>query len=173
MNKDELPVKFGVTKEFLIPEFDGRPAINLSFTANYEAERRMVEARVVNGATYSDLEMIILQGESEMRTNHSQITYEITRSKKTLERLKSEYLIDEYVPFLKETGLKDSTIVKNAFLQKKEDFIAAQDRIDFLTALESLVEGKIKVLNNVSRVMKKEMDLQIRSAFNGNKYTSK
>jgi len=173
MNKDELPVKFGVTKEFLIPEFDGRPAINLSFTSNYEAERRMVEARVVNGATYSDLEMIMLQGESEMRTNHSQITYEITRSKKTLERLKSEYLIDEYVPFLKETGLKDSTIVKNAFLQKKEDFIAAQDRIDFLTALESLVEGKIKVLNNVSRVMKKEMDLQIRSAFNGNKYTSK
>ena len=128
---------------------------------------------MVNGATYSDLEMIMLQGESEMRTNHSQITYEITRSKKTLERLKSEYLIDEYVPFLKETGLKDSTIVKNAFLQKKEDFIAAQDRIDFLTALESLVEGKIKVLNNVSRVMKKEMDLQIRSAFNGNKYTSK
>ena len=78
---ENLPVKFGVTKELVIPEFDVRPSITLDFTKNHEAERRMVEARVVTGATYSDLEMVMVNGESEMRTNFALVSYEIAKSK--------------------------------------------------------------------------------------------
>ena len=170
---EELPIKFGTTQEFTIPEFEGRAATKLSFTNNYLAENRMVEARVVSGATYSDLEMIMADGESEMRTNHALVAYEITRAKQAFEMIKSELMVDEYPGFLKEKNLKDNATIRSAFLHQKKRFLNAQDRIDFLTALEKLVEGKIKVLNNVSRIMKKEMDIQIRSAFTGNKYISK
>ena len=79
---DNLPVKFGETKELIIPEFDCRPLIKIDFTKNHEAEKRMVEVRVVTGATYSDLEMIMCSGESEMRTN----SLWISKNQKTFRR---------------------------------------------------------------------------------------
>ena len=101
------------------------------------------------------------------------IPYELAKTKKLSEEIKAEYILDEYPLFLKEKGLKDNATMRNAFLHKQEKFLGCVDRVDFLIAVEKLIEGKIKVLNNVARIMKKEMDSQIRSAFNGNKFVGR
>ena len=174
MNNDQkLPVKFADCVEFLIPEFDTRSAISLDFTKISQGESRLIEAKAVNGATYSELEYVFNEGYREARKNLSIIGYEVAQANKRLRQVKSKAILDEYPEFLKEKGLKDNACNRDAYLEKQEEYVAAQDRLDMLKALENLTEGKIKVFENVCRYMKKEMDILIRSGFTGNKYTGK
>ena len=173
MSDQKLPDKFSECVEFVIPEFDARPPVTLSFTKINEGEKRLIESKVVNGATYSDLEYSFNEGYREAKKNLSVVGYEITQAKKKMRSAKSRYLLDEYPDFLKAKGLKDNSANRDAFLERQEEYVSAQDRIDMLTAMESLLEGKVKVFENVCRYMKKEMDILIRSGFTGNKYTGK
>jgi len=170
MSDQILPIKFAECVEFTIPAFDTRPPVSLIFTSISEGEKRLIEARLVNGGTYSDLEYCFNEGYREAKKNLSTVGYEISQAKKILRRIKSQYILDVYPKFLKENGLKDNACNREAFLEKQADFVSAQDRLDMLLALESLVEGKIKVFENVCRYMKKEMDILIRSGMTGNKY---
>jgi len=165
-----LPIQFAECVEFVIPEFDTRPAISLSFNNIAEGEGRLVEARAVNGGTYSDLEYCFNEGYREAKKNLSIVGYELAQANKILRKFKSEYLIDEYPDFLKEKKIKDSASIREAFLERQKDYVSARDRIDMLNALFFLLEGKIKVFENVCRYMKKEMDILIRSGCTGNKY---
>ena len=166
----KLPTNYTDRAELTIPEFGSTPAITLDVTKIKEGEKRLVEAKVVNPGTYSDLEYVFNEGYRQAKTHLSQVGYEITVAKKALRTAKSKYLLDEYPEFLKENKLKDNASVRDAFLERQDEYVAAQDRIDMLTALESLLEGKIKVFENVCRYMRKEMDIVIRSGIDPNKY---
>ena len=170
MNTHALPPAFSERVEFAIPEFDSRPKIILDMTKIKIGENRLVESRLVNGATYSDLEYTFNEGYREARKHLTTIGYEITRAKKRIEDVKSILILDKYPAFLKENKMKDNATIRDAFLQKDADYVAAKDRLDMLNALESLMDGKIKVFENVCRYMRKEMDIQNRSGINGNKY---
>jgi len=52
----KLPIKYAETTEFTIPEFGSIPAIVLDFSAIREGGIRLIDAKVVNGGTYNDLE---------------------------------------------------------------------------------------------------------------------
>lgn len=174
MNKEQqqLPLEFGQRVELVIPAFDTRPPIRLSFKNISEGEKRIIEARAVNGATYSDLEYSFNEGYREAKVNLTTIGYEITQAEKRMREVKSQLLLDEYPAFLKEKSLKDNAEIRNAFLETNQDYKNAQDRIDMLRAIENLMEGKIKVFENVCRFMRKEIDILLRSGMVGNKYTS-
>lgn len=165
-----LPQKFTETKELVIPAYDERPALSLDFTRIREAEIRLLEARVVNPATYSDLEFCFNEGYREAKKNMTEVAYEITQAEKIMRRIKSEFLLDEYPGFLKETKIKDNAAIRDAYLERQKPYVDAVDRINMLKAVESLLEGKVKVFENVCRYMKKSMDLIIRSGINSNKY---
>lgn len=165
-----LPIKFAETVEFTIPPLMHRPEVYLSFTHIREGESRLREAQLVNPATYAELEFTYGEGYREAKKNLSLVGYEIMQAEKMIRKLKSEYLIDEYPDFLSNSKLKDSNATKDAFLTKKDDYVQAVDRLDSLKALESLLEGKVKVFENVSRYMKKQMDILIRSGIDPNKY---
>ena len=168
----KLPIKFSDVIELTIPEFGSRPALKLDITPIKNAEMRIIEARVVNGATYCELEYTFNEGYREARKHLSTIGYEITQAEKALRKAKSEALLDKYNQFLKDKGFKDSSCIRDAFLEQQEDYVKAQDRIDMLKALESLMDGKIKVFENVCRYLKKEIEIQTRTGISGNHYTN-
>ncbi len=170
MSDQILPVKFEQVVELAIPQFDDRPVVTLNFSGIKEGERRLIEARLVNPVTYSDLEHSFNEGYREAKANLSVIGYEITQAERIFRRIRSELILDEYPNFLKESKLKDNATIRDAFLEKNSKYVDAQERINMLKAMESLMDGKIRVFENVCRYMRKQMDILIRSGVNSNKY---
>jgi hypothetical protein len=154
-----------------IPSLNGDGVTTLDISNIKEGERRLIEAKMVNPATYSELEYTFGEGYREARKHLSFLGYEIAKASKKQNDIKARLLIDEYNGFLKEKSLKDNSSIRDAFLQVNPEFVSCQDRIDMLNALVSFLEGKVKVFENVTRYMRKEMDLHIRGGvINGNKY---
>ena len=173
MSHDQkLPATYEERAELTLPPFGSRPPIVMDISKIREGEKRLIEAKVVNGATYSELEYTYNEGYREAKKYLSVIGYELTRAQKALRDAKSEFLLDRYPEELKKIELKDSVSLREAFLEKEPNYVAAQDRIDMLKAIESLLEGKIKVFENVCRYMKKQIDIENRSGTN-NHYTGR
>lgn len=157
--------------ELTIPQFGTSELIKLSMTAIKEAERRLIEAKMVNPATYSELEYVMNEAYREAKKNITIVGYEITKAEKALREAKSIAILDEYPQFLKDNSFKDNATLRDAFLERQENYVAAHDRIDMLKAYLDLMEGKVKVMENVCRFMRKEIDLVIRSGvIDSNKY---
>jgi len=156
--------------ELTIPEFGNSQALVLNISSVKEGERRLIEAKNVTPTSYADLEYVFGEGYREAKKNVTAIGYEITKAQKALREAQSIAILDYYKDFLKEKGFKDSAYIKDVFLQTRPDYVAAQDRIDMLKAMLDLMEGKIKVFENVSRWMKKEIDMITKSGMDYNKY---
>lgn len=157
--------------ELVIPAFGSSQALRLEICKIREAETRMPESKVVNAASYSELEFTFNEAYREAKRNLSSVGYELTKAEKALQGAKAQALIDDYNDFIKEKKLKDSVDIRDAFLQTREDYTDCLDRVNMLKAVAGLLEGKIKVFENVCRYMRKTMDLEIRSGvFNNNKY---
>lgn len=167
---EKLPVNFTDQTTLTIPPSDNRPAVAIDMGKIREGETRLLEARVVNPATYTELEFTFNESYREAKKNLSAIGYEITQAERQIRHTKSIHLIDEYPSFIKENRLNDNTANREAFLERQSDYVEAVERLNQLKALESLMEGKIKVFENVCRYMRKSMDLIIRSGINSNKY---
>lgn len=170
MADQNLPVKFAETREVIIPPLGERPEVYLPFNKIFEGESRLYEAQTVNPSTYSELEYTYGEGYREAKTHLAVVGYEIAQTDKMLQKIKSEHIIDHYPEFLKETKVRDSASVRDAFLAKQSDYMEAVERLNALKALEKHMENKVKVFENVSRYMKKQMDILIRSGINPNKY---
>jgi hypothetical protein len=166
----KLPSNFSQHAELTIPEFGNEKSLTLNFTAIKEGEGRISEARIVNGATYNELEYVFNEGYRQARVNLAEVGYKITRAQKIWRDVKSRAILDDYPEFLKNKGLKDNATIRDAFLETYDDYVKAQDRIDMLTALQDLLEGKIKNFENICRYMRKQIDIDIRSGVDSNKY---
>ena len=171
MKNQVLPVNFTDSVELKIPEFGARPVIRLEYDKIAEGERRLIDAKSVNGGIYNELEYVFNEGYREAKMNLTTVRYEATQAKKAHRRIKAECLLDQYPEFIKEKKLNDNSSNRDAFLELNEEYVAAQDRIDMLAAMEEMFENKIKVFENVCRYMKKEIDILIRSGMSGNKFT--
>lgn len=167
---NNLPVNFADKNTLTIPPSQNRPAVEVDMTKIREGEQRLLEAKVVNPATYTELEFTFNEGYREARKNLSVIGYEIAQAERLIRQIKSIHLIDTYPGFIKENRLNDNTANREAFLERQGDYVEATERLEQLKALESLMDGKIKVFENVCRYMRKSMDIVIRSGINPNKY---
>jgi hypothetical protein len=157
--------------EITIPAFGTMPEIKLDITNVKEAECRLIESKTVNPITFSELSFVYNEGYREAKKNLSIIGYQIAMTDKEIRKIRAEYLLDEYQGFLKETKIKDSAAIREAFLDKKENYLTATDRLDMLKAMESLMESKIKVFENTCRFMNKQIEIDIRSgSIDKNKY---
>jgi len=170
MSGQNLPSNFVEESVLVIPAYDSRPAIALDFSKIKEGESRLIEAKTVNPATYTDLEFSFNDGYREAKSGLSIIGYEIAQAERIIRRIKSEYLLDDYPAFIKERKLNDNSANREAFLESQPNYVDAVERLNMFKALESFLDGKIKVFENVCRYMKKSMDLIIRSGIDPNKY---
>lgn len=148
-----------------VPAFKQTPELVLPLTATREGEKRIVEAKTVNPATYADLEHTYSAAYRELKNAHASLGYQKDMAAKAMEEAKSEFLIDHYWPVIMGGKPKshDSADMRNAHLMRHKDYLDALDRFNMLTAMVALVEGKIKVFERVSAYMKKTMDLVVRS----------
>lgn len=175
-NKDASPnlaLLPGDNSVMVIPAFGKSPSLSLEMGKTREAEHRIVEARTVNPSTYNDLEYCYNEAYRELKRHLSTIGYQLTLADKALETAKADILIDKYPDFLKDKPKSyDSADLRKAFCMRDPEYLAALDRVNQLKAIESFLDGRIKVMENVCRYMKKTMDLIIRSGMNANLYVT-
>jgi hypothetical protein len=147
-----------------LPEFRGLPAIKLDITSVQEAERRALEAKNVNPANYSDLEMCFSNAFRDLKRHLSTVTYQISKTENELEKAKASALFDRYPEFMKNRPKSaDTADTRKAFLALDSEVCAYKDRLDSLKALEFFLEGRVKLIERLSSHMKKSIDLIIRS----------
>ena len=138
--------------------------LSLSSAATEEAEKRIHESKMVSPSTYSELEYIFGQAYGELRQNLTKITYEKLSKEKLLDEIKGESLIDKYPLFLEShPKLKDTADIKKAFLSKIPEISDLLNTINTLTAMEMIVDGKIKLIEKTISAMKQKMKLIERS----------
>lgn len=147
-----------------IPAFDKFPALKMEMFSIRTAEHRIIEAKNVNPSTYSDLEHTFNEAYRELKRHLSTIGYQVAMANKALRQAKSEVILGTYAEFMKDKPkYHDNTDLRDAFLMKDTDYLAALDRLAQLQAFESNFEGKVKVLENVCRYMRQKMYLLSKS----------
>lgn len=157
----------------VVPSFKTIEEIRLKLTYTREGESRLLEAKMVNPATYSDLESCFNQAYRELKTNLAVIGDQLNKADDLLEKAKSNFLIDNYQEKIKDLPKSyDSADLRKAWLMRDTEYLAAKERVDMLKAMEALLDGKIKVFERTCVFMKKKMDLILRSGMSGSQFYS-
>jgi hypothetical protein len=152
----------------VIPAFGQSPRLVLDVSSTRTAEKRLIEAKTVNPCTYADLEHSFNESYRELKRHHATLSYQIALAEKALEEAKAEILLDKYPDFMKDKPkAQDNADMRKAFMVRDPVYAQTLDRINMLKAIESFIEGRIKVMERVSAYMKKQMDLLIRSGLAG------
>lgn len=165
---DSLPT---VSKTTLVLPAEGKiPELRLEMAKVVEAEHRILEAKTVNPVTYVDLESCFNESFRDLKRHLSSIGYQLDLASKAMEIAKSDLLLDKYPEYLESNNFKksqDNGDLRMAFFMRDPAYNAALDRINQLKALQSNLDGKVKVMENVCRYMRKQMDLILRSGLSG------
>lgn len=171
MSDQKISPSPGDNSVLVIPAFGKSPALSLELSKTKEAENRLIEAKTVNPSTYNDLEHCYNEAYRELKRHLSAIGYQLALADKALETAKSDILLDKYPEFLKgKPRSTDNGDLRKAFFMRDTEYLAALDRINQLKVMESFVDGRIRVLENVCRYMRKSIDLIIRSGATSNMY---
>ncbi len=148
----------------VLPPFRKSPELSLDMGKIREAERRIIEAKMVSPVTYADLEHSFNEAYRDLKRHLSSIGYQIALAEKAIEEAKATVLLDKYPEFMAgKPKSHDNADLRKAFLMRDDDYVSSLDRLNQLKALESNFDGKIKTFENVCRYMRKKMDLILRS----------
>lgn len=151
-------------KALVIPSFGKSPALVLDMGKIKEGESRYLEAKMVNPSSYADLEHSFNESYRDLKQHVSSIGHQLNMALKALGDAKADVILGAYAEYLTDKPKSmDSTARMEAFLSRDKAYSDALDRVNQLKALESYFDGKIKVVENVCRYMRKKMDLIIRS----------
>lgn len=168
MSDHNAPAKSDAT--LVLPAFGKSPDLSMEMGKIREAEFRLIEAKTVNPVTYIDLEHTFNEAYRDLKRHLAALGYQLDMANKHLEEVKADILLDKYPEYLAAKDIKkanDSADLRKAFMARDPDYQAVIDRIAQLTALEANFDGKIKVMENVCRYMRKQMDLVLRSGLSG------
>lgn len=155
----------------ILPPFGKVPELRYDMTNIREAELRLIEAKTVNPITYADLEHTFQESYRDLKKYLASIGYAITMAEKTKEDAKADVILGSYADAMKDKPKSwDTMDLRNAYLTRDPAYSAALEKIAQLKAIESNLDGKIKVMENVCRYMRKQMDLLIRSGLSNADY---
>lgn len=174
MSQPSSETALGQTLEIVVPGFGKFPGLRLYLNATREAENRLIEAKTVSPVTYSSLEHTFNESYRELKKHMASIGMALANMDKTIRLIRAEVLLDKYPDFLakvtaeakeKKIKVQDSADHRESFLIRDLEYQAALDQMAMLKAVEASMEGKIKVMENVSRYMRKQMDLVLRAGY--------
>ena len=155
----------------VIPAFGKSPEMSLEMGKIRDAERRIIEAKTVNPITYADLEHSFNESYRDLKRHLSAIGFQIAQAEKSLEEAKATVLLDKYPTYMEgKPKNHDNADTRKAFMSRDPEYSAALDRLNQMKALESNFDGKVKVMENVCRYMRKQMDLILRSGLSSKDY---
>lgn len=165
-NENPLP-----SQVMVLPAFGKSPELKMEMNRIRYAEQRLVEAKTVNPFTYSDLEAVFNEAYRDLKKYMSSVGYAIAAAKKSLEDSKADVILGSYGELMKDKPKSHDTLdLRNAYLTRDPGYSAALERIAQLEAVESNMDGKIKVLENTCRFMRKQIDIVLRSGMSNADY---
>jgi hypothetical protein len=148
----------------VLPAFGKAPELKMEMKNIREAEARLIEAKTVSPVTYADLEHTFNEAYRDLKKHIASIGYSLSMAQKSLEDAKADVILGSYAEAMKDKPKSHDTLdMRNAYLTRDVQYSAALERIAQLKALEANLDGKIKVMENVCRYMRKQMDLILRS----------
>jgi hypothetical protein len=148
----------------VLPAFGKSPELKMDMKNVRYAEQRIIEAKTVNPFTYADLEHTFNESYRDLKKHVASIGYALAMAQKSLEDAKADVILGSYADAMKDKPKSHDTLdMRNAYLTRDPAYSAALERIAQLKALEANMDGKIKVMENVCRYMRKQMDLILRS----------
>lgn len=154
-----------------LPALGKTPSLRLELSNIREAEKRFLEAKTVNPSTYVDLEHTFNESYRELKRHLSNIGYQINLTDKSLREAKANVLLGTYAEVMSgKPKSHDNADLRDAYLIKDPSYSAALDRMNQLKALESMFEGKLKVIENVCRYMRQKMYLISKSGVSDAQY---
>lgn len=144
----------------VLPAFGKSPALSLEMDKIRNAESRFLEAKTVNPSTYSDLEHDFNESYRDLKRHLPVVAYALAQADKALRDAKADVMLGKYADFMQgKPKYQDNSDLRDAFLIKDENYLKALDRIAQLKAVESNLEGKMKTLENICKVMRQKMYL--------------
>ena len=144
----------------VIAAFGKSPELRLDMTNVRNAEVRYHEAQRVNPSTVSELEHVFNESYRNLKDHVSKIGYQLTLAEKEVRLAQAEVVLGAYAEHLQgKPKSADTPHLKDAFLMRDTNYLAALDRVNQLKALDSNFQGKIKVIENVCRYMRNKMYL--------------
>lgn len=148
----------------VLPAYGKSPALKMDMKNVRYAEQRIIEAKTVNPFTYADLEHTFNESYRDLKKHVASIGYALAMAQKSLEDAKADVILGSYADAMKDKPKSHDTLdMRNAYLTRDAAYSSALERIAQLKALEANLDGKIKVMENVCRYMRKQMDLILRS----------
>ena len=147
-----------------IPALGHLGELRIPLDKTLEAERRLEEAKLVNPATYADLEYTFNESYRELKRAYASVTYRLAKAEENIENIKAGILLDKYPEFIKDKGKSfDNMDMRKSFIQRDPEYAKAVDYRDQIKAIEMLIDSRIKVMERTCTYMKKQMELIIRS----------
>ena len=144
----------------VLPAFGKSKELVMEMDKIRNAESRFLEAKTVSPSTYADLEHDFNESYRDIKRHLSNIGYQLTQADKALREAKADVILGSYAEAMKgKPKYQDNSDLRDAFLMKDDGYTKALDRINQLKAIESNLEGKMKVVENVCKYMRQKMYL--------------
>lgn len=134
------------------------------------AMSRIYEAKNLVPGNYSSLEFVFQSAWREAKRNAIDVGEAICKAKQNLEEAKADIILDEIPRLMEEKKLSktaNNADFRKAVMARDANYMASLEHLDKLEALLEHFESHMKIMENTSRYVKKQMDYFIRSGVIG------
>lgn len=150
----------------VVPGFRLCKEIKLSAVSWRTALNRMPEAKNLVPANYSNLELDFQSAWREAKLNAITVGEEIKHAQQNIEEIKADIILEEIPRMLEELPKSaNNADFRRAVMSKNEEYKQAVEHLNKLEAAQAHFESHMKIMENTSRFLKKQMDYIIK---NGN-----
>jgi predicted Zn-dependent protease len=143
----------------VVPAFRHCPELRLQMSGWENAMKRFPEAKTLAASNYLDLEFAFQEAWRESKRNAIQVGDALKKARQNVSEIKADIILEE-IPKLLEDKPKsqNNADFRNAVMAKNEDYKQAQEHVEKLEAMLEHFESHMKVMENTSRFLKKQMD---------------
>lgn len=150
----------------VVPAFKHCPELKLSTSGWQTAMSRLNEAQNLVPANYSSLEFTFQEAWRESKKNAITVGDAIKKAKQNIEEIKADIILEEIPKLLQDVPKTvNNADFRKAVMMKNTDYVTANTHLEKLEAMLEHFESHMKMMENTSRFLKKQMDYIIR---NGN-----
>ena len=153
-----------------VEAFKNCKQLRLNTTDWGTAMARFHEAKNLVPGNYSSLEFSFQSAWREAKRNAIEVGEAICKAKQNIEEAKADIILDEIPRILEERGLSktaNNADFRKAVMSRNIDYSTSLEHLDKLEALLEHFESHMKIMENTSRFLKKQMDYFIRSGVIG------
>jgi predicted nuclease with TOPRIM domain len=148
----------------VVPAFRYCKELRLDNSKWEEAKTRMNEVQKLVPGNYSSLEFTFQEAWREARRNAIMTEDAVKKAMQSIEEIKADIVLTDIPKLLEEMPKNaNNTDFRKAVISKNQDYKQANEHLEKLQAILAHLESNMKVMENTSRFLKKQMDYIIRS----------